>query len=526
MKDRQIIIGLLRAVAARMRAARVLHEIGFAACVVLFALAAFELIRVPLGEAVTDAHRLVLLVGLILFSLYVLARALRRVTLDQAAGLVDARLPLRDEIKSAYWFASQPEQAEQTGAAFVKTHVANAARTAKTLRGSRVLPLRLPRTMLLALLPGIVLIAAIWSSPDLVRAGTAPVASSPQTVSDPQTVRALLAATASDQAEIKLLDQALATFERSDVTPQELQQAVSAARAAVDQVNMRASVAREGMATLVRAMRGNPQLQEVADALEEGRTGEAIAMLKKMRKDASQGGAESAAESDVAESTRTETPFDQMLGDMARDLAGMTSDINDDALNRLIANLDDVEKSMEMQRRVNETQSRAGGMTDVMLVNTQQGSLTAARFSSEFQAAMGSPSPYSGKSDMQGGTMFRQGMVAAGDNDQADDGSTTGSSSGHSAALALEGRATRRLDAQLKLETVRVDSDEDAEQKEGDASWLYSASQQEAAKSEFADVRERGSYESADVMRSSRVPMQQRQAVRDYFIKVHEGNEK
>ena len=122
--------------------------------------------------------------------------------------------------------------------------------------------------------------------------------------------------------------------------------------------------------------------------------------------------------------------------------------------------------------------------------------------------------------------MFRQGGMKPGEADEGDDGSTTGSPSGNSASLALEGRATRRLQAQLELERVRVGSGEESKQKDGEESaWFYSASQRQASDSEFAEIRARDDYGRADVVDQGHIPIQQRQAVRDYFINVHEGEE-
>lgn len=529
MKDREVIVGLLRAVAARMRLASVLNETGFAVCIVLFTLAVFELIRIPLTGAGGGFPQPVLLAGLVVFCLLVLFRGLKRISMAQAASFIDSRLPLHDELKSAYWFVSHENRMSADNAAFVQSHVANAARTAQQVRAARVLPMKLPRSMLLAILPALLLAGAIWSSPILVRAGSAPDNEAAQPASQAETARALLAATASDAEEIKQLDRALAVFERTDVTPQQFQRAITEAREATDQVNMRAAVAREGLAKLARAMRGNPQLEQIADALEEGRTSEAIAMLEQLRQE-TQAGPDNQAEagqSEAAQTTSAEMPLDQSIGQLARDLAGMTGAINDDALARLIDNLDDMDRSMEMQQRVNETQARASNMSEMMMVmNSQRSSLTASRFADDGQRPTATPSPESGNSDLRGGTMFRQGALSRGDEPEADDGSTTGASTGHSAALALEGRATRRLDAQLKRETVRVSGNDEASEKEDDSSWFYSASQQEASQSEFADVRVRDDYNRADVMQPSRVPMQQRQAVRDYFINIHEGNKK
>jgi hypothetical protein len=114
-----------------------------------------------------------------------------------------------------------------------------------------------------------------------------------------------------------------------------------------------------------------------------------------------------------------------------------------------------------------------------------------------------------------------------GEADEGDDGSTTGSPSGDSASLALEGRATRRLQAQLELERVRVAGSDETKNKDGEESaWYYSASQQQASGSEFAEVRARDDYQRADVVGQGHVPIQQRQAVREYFINVHEGGDK
>ena len=527
MKDREVIIGLLRAVAARMRVARVLREAGFALCVVLFALAAFELIRASLADAINGFYHSVLVAALAAFCLLVILRALRRVSMGQAASLIDARLPLHDELKSAYWFVSQQQPAGDGEAAFVRMHVANAAQTAQQVRGARVMPFKVPRSLLLAVVPAVVLAGAMWSGPNLVRAGTAPNAVA-QTQTDSQTARALLAATASDAEEIKQLDRALALFEEKDISPQQLQMAVDQAREAVDQVNMRAAVAREGLAKLARAMRDKPELEPIARALDEGRTGDAIAMLERLRLE-NRGGPDSgreAEQADAAQTARSGSELDQSIARTERELVSMSGKINDEALARLIDNLDDMETSMQMQQRVNETRARSSNMSDMMRMNSQRSSLTASRFDDREMPPTAEPSPDSGKSDLRGGTMFRQGALSRGDEPESDDGSTTGASTGHSAALALEGRATRRLEAQLKRETVRVEGDEESGEKSDDTSWFYSASQQEKSQASLADVRARDDYNRADVMRPSRIPIQQQQAVRDYFINIHESDNK
>ncbi len=521
MRDREIILGLLRAVAARMRLSRVLQETGFAACVVLFTLAAFKLLQPRLGGALGGFDQPILIAGLCAFGAYIVYQAVKRVQLSQAATLADSRLPLYDELKSAYWFASHDDKSE-----FVDAHIASAARTAKQLTGSGVMPLQLPRSMLVAGLLGMVLLGAMWSRSDLVQANVGPGSPVLRTASDVTSARALLSATAADDEEIKQLDRALAVFERGDVSGSEMHEAMVEARDAIDQVNMRAAVTREGLAALARAMRGHPGLEQVAQAVEEGRTADAIAMLQQLREAASQipGVDDGAEQSNVARTKRTDTDLQQAIGQTARDLSRMPGPMNEATLGRLIENLQDADKSIEMQTRANATESRMGDMETMMIANSEGSELPPAGYGDEGARPTATPSPDTGNTDLRGGTLFRQGAMTPGDADKGDDGSTSGSPSGDSASLALEGRATRRLDALLKRQRVRVESGDDANDKGDDAQWFYSASQQQVSESELSEVRAHKDYARADVVNQGRIPIQQRQAVRDYFMSLHEGD--
>lgn len=89
-------------------------------------------------------------------------RIMRPTTLAQAAGAADAGAGLRDELKSAYWFAENPARD-----AFVEVLLARAARTAQALDPRGLIPLVVPRSaraaLLLALLTGVL----AWFSPRL-----------------------------------------------------------------------------------------------------------------------------------------------------------------------------------------------------------------------------------------------------------------------------------------------------------------------------------------------------------------------
>lgn len=520
MEDRETILRLLRAVTRRMRLDRLLQEVGFAACVILFVLAAFELVRPRFSGALGEQGLLILIATLGIFCAYVLYKALERVPMSRAASLADSRLPLYDELKSAYWFSSQEKSSE-----FVRAHIANAANTAKRLTGAAVIPLRLPRSMLLAGLLGVILVGAMWSQSDLVRAGTGQGSSRSQTDDQAESARALLAATASDAEEIRQLDRALSIFERDDVSRQELQNAMVEARSAIDQTNMRAAVAREGLAKLARAMRGQPQLEGIAEALEEGRTSDAIAMLQQLREELQQlpPGEDQSDSFEVAKSDLSDVDLQQALGQAARDISGMTGPMDEDTVNRLLENIENADDSMKMQARVTEAENRMATEGGMIAPNSSDSELAPGSTEDGGARPTSTPPPDTANTDLRGGAMFRGGVLVHTDEDRGDDGSTTGSPDGHASALALEGKATKRLDAKLELERVRVRSADDGNTDADESAWFYSASQQQASETAFADARARKDYERADVVNQGRIPIQQRQAVREYFINVHEG---
>lgn len=89
-------------------------------------------------------------------------RITRPTTLSHAAGAADARAGLRDELKSAYWFAQHPVRD-----AFVDALLARAARTAQAIDARRLIPLGLPRSAQAALVLALFTGALAWFSPRL-----------------------------------------------------------------------------------------------------------------------------------------------------------------------------------------------------------------------------------------------------------------------------------------------------------------------------------------------------------------------
>src|SRR5258708_33628104 len=61
------------------------------------------------------------------------------------------------------------------------------------------------------------------------------------------------------------------------------------ARDAIDQANMEASAAREGLSSLAEALRSDPNLELAVQALDQGRIGDAMALLRKRQTDSAAG---------------------------------------------------------------------------------------------------------------------------------------------------------------------------------------------------------------------------------------------
>ena len=214
----------------------------------------------------------------------------------------------------------------------------------------------------------------------------------------------------------------------------------------------------------------------------------------------------------------------QALESAGRDLASKTVAVNQDAINRVISTLERANERIEVQNRVNSVKRR---MEDNLVATSQRSQLTASQFDNRTNAPNPTSAPETGHSNMRGGTLFRQAAVAREEGETASEGSQTGDASGDSAALPLEGAATRRLDVQLKLETI-VQKDGMAEEPndKGDQGKFYSASREQKSMLPMENVRLRADYDRENAISHDRVPVRQKSIVKNYFLNLHESEKK
>lgn len=524
MKDSEIILSVLRSIERRLWLRRALQEIASGACVVLFSLIAFQFVAVALSSAVPavgTGARTAVVAAVVVLGAYFAWRALRQVTLSQAAGEADARGRLKDELKSAFWFVSTPEPSP-----FAQLQITRAAATARRLDPGAIVPGRPPRSLYAVAGLGAALLLVTWTAPRQSHswdgAGAAAMAAARET----QDLRAVLEGAPQDP-EIEKLDRALEELQRADATAEEKARAAAQARDAIEQANMEAAAAREGLVRLAEALRGNPRFEKVAEALRAGRNEEALALLRQMRAEAGDQDARAPQKDETRPLSDSDKDLDRSiegkLAEGGRDLSGIDARVDQNALDRVVNALQEANQQLEVQSRVSEVKRR---MQDAMIPTSQRSALTASQFDSSDNAPNATASPDTGNADIRGGTMFRQGAVTRRNDDEpAHDGNMSGSAAGNSEALALEGAATRRLDAQLKLEAIQRRDDADDDQK-ADQGWFYSASQEQKSLLGFEDVRVRPNFDRENAMTFERVPIRQKQAVKDYFLKLHESEKK
>jgi len=517
MKERQIIIDVLGELSRRLWINRAMREAAFVLCVILFCLVCFELIEPALAAGVPLSATVIRVVLLAAFAVEAVRRCGRRVPARQAAAEADARAQLKDELKSAYWFLSEVESSP-----FAQLQVQRAAATAAGLDLAVLAPRALPINAFTAGGLGLLLVVLIWMPAQLSNSWNSSPAIGAADHGESAELQSLLN-DAPHGAEVEKLDLALRKLRQTDASVEDKRRALADARDAIDQANMEAAAAREGLARLAEALQSNPKFGPLAQALNRGRVDDAMALLRKLASDPAIASAREDRGIEPADKGGPpEGNIAQALQSAAQDLSGKNAAVDQGALKRVINTLDQANQRIEVQNRVNSIKRR---MEDNLVATSQRSQLTASQFDNRSNAPNPTPSPEPGNANMRGGTLFREGAVGNEENDNAREGSQSGDASGDSAALPLEGAATRRLDAQLKLETIAQKDDAGAEPN-GNPDWFYSASREQKSTVQTENVRSGAGYDREQATSHDRVSLRQQNIVKNYFLNLHESETK
>ncbi|MEQ1880668.1 MAG: hypothetical protein ABL878_06795, partial [Burkholderiales bacterium] len=441
----EVLRGVLRGIERRLWLQRAATELAFGVCLVLFCLMSYRFALPSISASAMGAlSDMLLLLALLGVTFVVAWKMARPVSAAQAAGEADHCLGLRDELKSARYFLSGASQGSMQA-----LQIARAAATAAKIDARAVVPGKLSALWLAAAGFGTLL----WVTSGIVvpNKGWTDQMPAPNAGLAATNLRGMLEDVQTDE-QVRKLDRALQVLQDSGATPQEAKLAAAQAREAMDQADMEAAMAREGLASLAQTVKVESGWQQIAEALEKGDARKAKELIGKLpAADASKEKAD--AEEERFRSAQTgKGEENDALEKSGLDVSGIGINMNQDTVSKLLEKIEEAGGKIDAQERVNRVRRR---MEDNLVATSQRSALTANEFGTRANAPNPTPSPETGNADLQDGTLFRQAAMAKEkDEDAQHEGSRAGSSSGHSEALPLEGIATPRLDAQLKREAI------------------------------------------------------------------------
>ncbi|MCW5621334.1 MAG: hypothetical protein KIS79_09545 [Burkholderiales bacterium] len=144
--ERDVLFDLLVRCRRRLRLARLVRELSFAACWLCGALLAHRLLQafVSATPVVESLTALSIVVSCIAAAIH-LGRALPGYSLARTAGLIDSRAQLADELKTAHWLLGQ-----KAGAPMARMQIERARDTGRQLDPARVVPISVPASAAVA----------------------------------------------------------------------------------------------------------------------------------------------------------------------------------------------------------------------------------------------------------------------------------------------------------------------------------------------------------------------------------------
>jgi len=478
MSDQEVILRALELVRRRLRLARALRDAAIVSGIVAMLLVLWRVLylfpgRAPLVAAAVLAALLLLVAGLLLL---VRSALIARCPLGVAAALADARAGLSDELQSAHWFLQHLAPSP-----WVDAQVAHAAQSARRLKPAALFPLRFGRRGLIAAGAAPLMVIVTWLVPPLAPPSDAAVAALPEAQASQVQALRELADQVRDETTARKLREAIAAIENRGATAEEKRRSLAEAQRALEQQDLQAASAREGLYRLADKLRGQQRLEQVAKALEEGDAAHAANLVQRMTQAP---GADRREADSSAEARGDERDLERLLDVVARSSGPEQSEATSAAGKETVDRLREIAQQLDTQERLSQT---ARALQQLQLVVAQRSPLAAGRFGQQTAAQNSTPAPQTGQTNMPGGMMFRTTAVARETTPSAQqEGSKTGSALGDSRADPVLGAKATSLEVQLKQEAV---PDRPRQEDRAGAGWFYTESRQQAATVGFEEVR-------------------------------------
>ncbi len=487
MSDREILLHWLATAAARLGWSRRVRELGWFACalVALCLLAeVLEALGVPVPVLSAPASLLVI-VALAVVALFAWLIT-RPTTLAQAAGAADTRAGLKDELKSAHWFAQRAARE-----ALVDLLLTRAAQTAQRLDVRRLFPVGMPRSVLVALGLAVLTGCLAWFSPRIALP-VGPQVSAPagggQTqdpgVSAGKVEKGAAQVTSADAEARRVLSAAWS----------QLEQMAKELPAGTEQEAIRQAVAAHDAQLVARLLQASERSRAAAVPQEpnarsrrELKLAEAQRLLEALQ-GASNREANAAPEppikAEIEPTVRTATRLREQAREERRKITGQPA-----------------QGDVTLNNRLRAISRFGAGMREVAY-----GEGEAAEAGSRASVSGAAAGESTGRSQ------------AGGSEGESPNNSPTGAGDDS----PVLGERTERLAAQL--DKMKLKRDDDPQQRDTEEEF-YAATQRQASEVEYEGISARWQAQRETVLSPSGMPLSYREAVKQYFLSQH-GKEK
>lgn len=505
MHDRDALISSLTAIARRMRLTTALRELAWAACAIAGAFVVYQILAavivLPSVMGVVKALLVLLLIGVVGFFAVRWARPL---ALAEAAAASDARADLRDELKTAYWFAGQGEAFPRGDAAsrgdvapqgdaalLIDLQIRRAASIAQKLNPSELFVLTIPRSAFAAAGLGLAAGLLAWFSPRFEYAQS-PAAQTIATVST----------NASAEARTK---QAMAK------PPAETHD---------NQANKENEAAWAKLETTMRSLGQSQELEAVAAAIKSREAARAAQLLEEFGRKRAFAQAQSAGRT-LADPARVPASPDLLA--RLKDLFSSGGDAPQPAQGD--SSNDELARALDLARKLAEDASAsannpANHTVDEAANNPLDVAVPLERYGPrEARRSQTQGGEFAGTTDVEGGAMGRrvtESTIGAGGKPSTSETSDNSNIE----AEAVIGKRTMRLAAQLQR--VRIEgSRSEGDDAQGFTDSIYAATRAQQAQLDYQNAPRQARYISESAVSGERIPLAYRGAVKDYFLDLN-----
>ena len=473
-------------------------------------------------------------------AVYFASRLSRKGNLAHAAAAIDRKASLQDELKSAYWFLTNPTAIKRS-TDWVELQVRRAAQQVIQLDVERYYPTRIPSTSyvvvgLIALFVGLNFVPLSqnhnWA---YLQAAPAFSLSPEEQRLINQTKQLLKQAEKLDQPElVKQLEQIVENLQAGNIDTAEALRQLEDLRNQLDEGNLDMANINEGLDEMAKDLQGNPETDDIAKAMSEHDLQESADKLRDLANELTKGDDAAkmkALEEALQQASDNNSPAMQKLADDMKNAANSLADKNSkgaqDALNQASKDLQNLADKVEQQLAKNSAAQQLQDLQDQIRQRQQQAqgkegqqqagkgqqgqqsqSADAENADGESGAAEGA-----GSSEQASGSQGKEGQQPGkpgADGQAGAQGQGQNPSGAGNAPLNIMGAPTK-LNVQLEQEKLNADAEGGTPQD------IEEASKQERSKLDYRNVRSELSPAQKDVLTQDKIPWEYKSLIKNYF---------